>query len=87
MSEKLLNAQKWYKEKFISNYRFLVPTVFVLNQTKDNKVCLQDNGGFIPTKEEWENYKLLLDDFYKNIPDKEIEIHNSQLMKKHGLMD
>ena len=78
MDVKVLNAYKWYEENYLSDYKFLAPSVFILGTTKKGNVCLSKNGGNIPTKEDWENIKILVDDFYRHTTDGEIEEHNNK---------
>lgn len=57
----------------------LFPKVYMISKIKDGRFSLTDNAGFIPDREKWESAKELIQHFYDNHSDEEIEKYNRQI--------
>jgi len=72
-------AMKIYQEKFQNNLSRIFTPLYMLAEKSDGTgYALTYHHAVIPSREEWEVMKVLVDDFYENISDIEIEQFNDE---------
>jgi hypothetical protein len=73
----LEKALKIYKDKY--DGRLFLPRIYMLRENVEGTFNLTDQGCFIPSKEEWESMKVIIQDFYDRTTDEDIEKYNDSL--------
>lgn len=73
----LQKALEIYKKDY---HRLFLPKIYMLRENVGGTFNLTDQGCFIPSKEEWEVIKVIIEHFYSETTDEEIEKHNESLL-------
>jgi hypothetical protein len=66
-------------------HRLFPPTIILYHQ-EGGALAIGDQGGFVPSRREWEAIRARIDSFYASIDSADIADHNHALYEQHGLL-
>lgn len=82
--EKIMEAKEaieLYNQKYSRGVlNALAPKVYMLRDTEEGSLVLTDQSRKIPSREEWELMKIIIDDFYGMANDQDIKNHNDEMV-------